>query len=240
VVFNVTTDAPDTVAPDTTITAPSDGATLPTGNVTISGAASDDSQVSAVRLAITNGSGQYWNGSSWSGTAGTVNATVSGTGTPSATWSYVLSGAPAGSYDVSATAVDASNNTDGSAATRAFSLAGAPDTTAPSASVTSPSQVNATVPMPSVDIAGDVTDATGTTAVRIAIQDTVSKQWWTGSGWGSYTNVPTVLAVPGSASTTWSYTFAPPAPGRYGYQVTAVDAAGNTSGPTSWRTVTMQ
>ncbi|MET0524343.1 MAG: Ig-like domain-containing protein, partial [Nocardioides sp.] len=240
VVFNVTTDAPDTVAPETTITAPSEGATLPTGNVTMAGAASDDKQVSGVRLAITNGSGQYWNGSAWSATAGTVNASVSGAGTPSATWSYVLSGAPAGSYNVSATAVDASNNLDASSATRAFSLAGAPDTTAPNPSVTSPSQVNATVAMPSVDIGGNVTDNTGTTAVRIGIQDTVSKLWWTGSGWGAFTNVPTVLAVPGSASTTWSYTFAPPASGKYGYQVTAVDAAGNVSAKTAWRTVTMQ
>ena len=89
-------------------------------------------------------------------------------------------------------------------------------------------------------ITGTSTDAVGTTAVRITIQDTVSKQWWTGSGWGPITQVPTVLASPGSTNTTWSYDFNPPAAGKYGYQVTAVDQAGNVSAKTAWRTVTMQ
>ena len=80
----------------------------------------DDKQVSGVRLSITNGSGQYWNGSGFTATATTVNATVSGSGTPSATWSYMMVGAPAGTYTVNATAVDASNNADASPATRGF------------------------------------------------------------------------------------------------------------------------
>ncbi len=239
VVFNVTSEAPDTVAPDTTITAPDDGANLPTGNLTITGGATDDKQVTAVRLAIVNGSGQYWTGSAWSATSATVNAAVTGSGTPSATWSYAFTGGTAGSYTVSATAVDASNNLDASPATRGFTLSGSPDTTAPSPTVTTPAQVNATVTGMSVAIGGNVTDDTGTTAVRINIQDTVSKLWWTGSGWGAFTNVPTTLTAPGSTNTTWSYTFSPPATGKYGYQVTAVDSAGNTSAKTAWRTVTL-
>ena len=239
VVFNVTTDAPDTSAPETAITTPDDGATLPSGALTMTGTATDDKQVTGVRLSITNSSNQYWTGSAWSTNPSTVNATVSGSGTPSATWSYAFTGT-AGSYTVSATAVDASNNVDASPAARSFSMAGAPDTTAPSPTVTSPAPVNATVTGTSVTIGGSVTDNVGTTAVRITIQDTVSKQWWTGSGWGAFTNVPTVVVTPGSNSTTWSYTFTPPATGKYGYQVTAVDAAGNVSAKTAWRTVTMQ
>ena len=235
----MTSEAPDTVAPDTTITAPGEGATLPSGNVTIAGAATDDRQVTGVKLSVTNGSGQFWNGTAWTATASTVNATVSGSGTPSATWSYVLAGAAASDYTVNATATDASNNVDASAATRAFTLAGAPDTTAPSPTVTSPAQINATVPMPTVNIGGNVTDNTGVTAVRITIQDTVSKLWWNGTGWGPITQVPTVLTVPGATSTSWTYAFSPPAAGKYGYQVTAVDGAGNVSAKTAWRTVTM-
>jgi hypothetical protein len=241
VVFNVTSDPPDTTAPDTAITTPDvDGATLPSGALTMIGTASDDKQVTGVRLSISNGSNQYWTGSAWSTTPSTVNATIdSGSGTPSATWRYAFNGT-AGSYMVSATAVDASNNADGSPAVRTFSMAGAPDTTAPSPTVTSPAQVNATVTGTTVPIGGNVTDNVGTTAVRITIQDTVSKLWWTGSGWGAFTNIPTTLASPGSNNTTWSYTFTPPATGKYGYQVTAVDAAGNVSAKTAWRTVTMQ
>ncbi len=90
------------------------------------------------------------------------------------------------------------------------------------------------------NIGGNVTDNnTGTTAVRITIQDTVSKLWWNGTGWGPITNVQTIVAMPGSTSTSWSYAFSPPAAGKYGYQVTAVDAAGNVSAKTAWRTVTM-
>ncbi len=240
VVFNVTTEAPDATAPDTEITSPSDGAALPTGALTMAGAATDDKQVTAVRLTITNGSGQYWTGSAWSSSLTTVNASISGGGTPSATWSYAFTGGAADSYTVAATAVDASNNTDASPAVRAFTMSGSPDTTAPSPSVTSPAATNATAPLPSVTIAGNVTDNTSTTAVRISIQDTVSKQWWTGSGWGAFTTIPTALAAPGAASTTWSYEFTPTGGGKYGYQVTATDGAGNTSAKTAWRTVTLQ
>ena len=241
VVFNMTTEAPDTVAPDTSVTAPGEGATLPSGNVTIAGGATDDRAVSGVKLAIQNGSGQYWTGSAWSGTASTVNATVSGGGTASATWSYVLAGAPEGGYTVNATAVDASSNSDASPEPRAFTLAGAPDTQAPVPTVTLPVQINATVPFaPPFTIGGNVTDNnTGTTAVRITIQDTVSKLWWNGTGWGPISNNQAIVAMPGSTSTSWSYAFNPPAAGKYGYQVTAVDAAGNVSAKTAWRTVTM-
>jgi hypothetical protein len=240
VVFNVTSEAPDTVPPDTDITQPAAGASLPTGNVSMTGTATDDRQVTAVRLAIVNGSGQYWTGSGWSTTSTTVNAAVTGGGTASATWSYTLTGGTADGYVVTATAVDASNNVDASPASRSFTLSGAPDTTAPTPTVTAPSQVNATAPLPTVSIRGNVTDDRGTAAVRISIQDTVSKLWWTGSGWGSFTNLPTALEAPGSTSTSWSYDFTPPAAGRYGYQVTAVDGAGNVSAKTAFRTVTMQ
>ena len=239
VVFNVTTETADTVPPDTAITAPDDGASVPTGPVTISGTATDDRTVSGVRVAITNGAGSYWNGSAWSTTSSTVNATVSGA-SPSWTWSYQLpsAAASAGSYTVSATAVDGQNNADPTPATRSFSMVGAPDTTAPTVAVTTPSQLNALRPgATSVDIAGTASDAVGVTAVRITIQDTITKLWWTGSGWGAITNIPTTLSDPGASSTTWSYTFAPPGAGKYGYQVTAVDGAGNVSAKTAWRTV---
>ena len=239
VVFNVTTEAPDLIAPDTAISTPAAGATVPTGNYQITGSATDDKRVVAVRLSINNTLGQFWNGTAWTNSPSTVNATLTGGGTPAATWTYNFAGT-AGDYVVTATAVDASNNGDPEPPSRAFTMAGAADTQAPSPSVTAPAAVNATAPLPDVVIAGNVTDNVGTTAVRITIQDTVSKLWWTGSGWGAITQVPTVVAAPGATSTTWSYLFSPPAAGNYGYQVTAVDAAGNVSAKTGWRTVTLQ
>ena len=153
----------------------------------------------------------------------------------------MLSVRPAGSYNVSATAVDASNNTDASPATRAFTLAGAPDTQAPAPTVTSPSR-RSTRPSRCRrwTIGGNVTDNTGTTAVRITIQDTVSQAVVDRNRVGRLHQRPDdARRSPGSTSTTWSYTFNPPAAGKYGYQVTAVDAAGNVSAKTAWRTVTL-
>lgn len=239
VVFNVTSETPDTVPPETEITAPDDGATVPTGPVAISGTATDDRTVSAVRLRITNSGGMYWNGSAWSSTASTVNAPVSGTA-PSFTWTYTLppAAASAGSYAVSAEALDGQNNVDPSPAARSFSMAGAPDTTAPSASVTSPNP-GATISGTSVTISGSALDNVGVANVRITIRNNATNQWWTGSGWGAFTNVPTTLGSPGASPTTWSYVFDPGITGSFGYQVTAVDGAGNVSAKTTWRNVTL-
>lgn len=237
--FTVTTEAPDTVAPDTTITSPEAGASLPSGNVALSGTATDDRAVAGVRLAITDGSGRSWDGTAFTTAPATVAATLTGSGTPSATWGYTLPGAPAGSYAVTATATDASGTPDADPATRSFTLSGAPDTTAPVARVLAPAATNATASMPSVVLSGDATDAVGVTSVRVAVQDTVSKLWWNGSGWGPYTTVAAGVS-PGVPTATWAYTFAPPSAGRYGYQVTAADGAGNVSARTAWRTVTLQ
>lgn len=238
--FEVTSTPPDSTAPETVVVSPDEGATVATGTP-ITGTATDDTSVTGVRLTVRNAAGEYWTGSGWSPTATTVNAAVATPGA-SVEWAYSF-GAGAGSYTVEAAALDSSGNADASAATRSFVYEGTPpppDTTAPTPTVTSPSQLNATVPMPSVTIGGAVTDDVGTVSVRISIQDTVTKQWWTGTGWGAFTSVVTVLAEPGARSSTWSYDFGPPAAGRYGYQVTAVDAAGNVSAKTAWRTVTLQ
>jgi hypothetical protein len=232
--FEVTSAAPDDVAPETEITSPDSGATVPTGTA-ITGTASDDTSVSAVRLTIRDGAGQYWTGSAWSVDPATVDASLTASGT-AATWSYAFEGS-AGSYTVEAAAADLSGNADATPATRSFTFVGSPDTTPPTVEVTAPTQVHATGSMPSVTIGGTVADDVGAMVVRIAIQDTVSKQWWTGSGWGAFRNLAADLDAAGTA---WSYEFAPPSPGRYGYQVSAVDGAGNVSAKTRWRTVTMQ
>ena len=88
-------------------------------------------------------------------------------------------------------------------------------------------------------MAGAATDDVGVTSVRVAIRDNATLKWWTGSGWGTFTNLAATVATPGATSTTWSYTWAPPAPGTYGMQVSAVDAAGNVSPVRPWRTFTV-
>ena len=50
VVFTVSNVPPDTIAPDTTLSAPTEGASFPTGPVSITGAATDNIGVGSVRL----------------------------------------------------------------------------------------------------------------------------------------------------------------------------------------------
>jgi hypothetical protein len=140
---------------------------------------------------------------------------------------------------VSAAALDSSGNEDPTPAASTFAVGGAADSTAPTLDVTAPAQRNATHPLPTVTIAGDVADEVGVTEVKIAIQDTATKKWWNGSGWGGFVNLNATVAAPGTAATTWSFDFTPPGPGRYGYQAFATDGTGNTSAKTVWRTVTL-
>ena len=113
-----------------------------------------------------------------------------------------------------------------------------PDTQAPTPTVTSPAPA-ATVPLP-VQIAGGVMDNVGVNQVEVAIRNNATMQWWTGTGWGAFRYNVATVASPGSASTTFSYLFGPPAGGTFGYQVRASDAGGNVSAPTAWRTFTGQ
>lgn len=239
ITFTVTSNPPDVVAPETALTSPSPGATLPTGPVAITGTATDDTAVAAVKLTIQNtATSQYWNGSAWSAAAATVNATLATPNTASSGWSYTFNSITAGTYSVSAAATDASNNADASPATVSFSTAGSPDTTAPDATLTTPAN-NAALPLGPVNIGGNATDNVGVAAVKVAIRDNATLKWWNGSGWGPFVYLDSSVASPGATSTAWSYTWNPPVAGSYGIMVQAVDAAGNVDPTKPWRTFTV-
>lgn len=237
--FTVTSNPPDANAPETTLTSPADGASLPTGAVAITGGATDDTAVSAVRLTIQDtATSQYWNGSAWSATATTVAAALGSPNSPSSTWSYTFNSGAAGSYSVSAAATDTSNNADASPASVAFTTAGAADTTAPDGTLTAPAN-NAVLPLGPVAIGGNASDNTGVAKARVAIRNNATMQWWTGSGWGTFRYIDATLASPGATSTAWSYTFNPPEAGSYGVMVQAVDGAGNVDATRPWRSFTV-
>ena len=230
------TEPPDTQAPTPTVTTPASGATVPLP-VQIGGSVTDNVGVTQVEVAIRNNATmQWWTGSGWGGFRYNA-ATVASPGSASTTFSYLFNPPAGASFGYQVRAGDAGGNVSAPTAWRTFfGQASTPDTQAPSSTVTSPAS-GATVSLP-VQIAGSVTDNVGVTQVEVAIRNNATMQWWTGSGWGAFRyNVATVTS-PGSPSTTWSYQFAPPAGGFYGYQVRARDAAGNTSPPTAWRTFT--
>ena len=65
------------------------------------------------------------------------------------------------------------------------------------------------------------------TNVRVAVRNATTQQWWNGTAWqATIVQFEASLTAPGTPSTGWSYSWAPPGAGSYALQVTAVDAAG--------------
>lgn len=237
---SVLSGTPDVAPPDATLTSPAPNAVLPGGPVTFTGTATDDVSVASVRIGVRDRTtGLWWQpGGGW-GAFAWLTATTASPGAATTTWSYQWSPPADGSYGVLVDAVDASSKTDPSRTWVTFSTSTAPpDTTPPAVTLTSP-PANTPLPLGPVNMAGAATDDVGVTSVRVAIRDNATLKWWTGSGWGTFTNLAATVATPGATSTTWSYTWAPPAPGTYGMQVSAVDAAGNVSPVRPWRTFTV-
>ncbi len=233
--FTVTANGPDTVEPDTTISTPANGATLPTGMLAITGTATDNAALGSVRIGIRDtNTNQWWSGSVWTASQAYVNATLAAPGAASSNWSYSFN-APTGSFEITAAAVDTSNVVDTTpAGPTTFTAAGAPDTSAPVTTVTSPLN-NSSQPVGVVIITGNVTDNVAATTVRVSIRNNATLQWWNGTNWGPFTWVPATLTSPGSPTSGWTYTFNAPAAGSFGLQVRSIDGAGNLGANSTWR-----
>jgi hypothetical protein len=233
---------PDQAPPDGTITAPTKNQVLPAFPVTISGNATDDVALASVTVAVQDRvSKRWWNQASgtW-GTAMVQNAaTLANPGATSSAWSYAFAPPAPGSsqYFVAVRAHDTAGKVDGSPAQTRFEVRSGPsDTVAPDTEVTAPAKRAVVAVGDPLAIRGSATDDVGVTGVRIGIQDTVSKQWWHADGsWGAYQLQAATLASPGATSTTWQFTWTPPAAGSYGVQAAAVDAAGNIDGSPVWQ-----
>ena len=225
---------PDTTAPDTVIAVPTSGQSFALGTVTMSGSASDNVGVSSVRVAIQDtGSGQWWTGSTWAASQQWLNATLFSPGAPSTGWSYAWHSPASGGYTAFARATDAATNVDTSPASRASTVLPV-DTTLPDTTISSP--VNGSSGPAPIGISGSATDNSGVAAVRVAIRNNATLQWWTGTGWGaggSY--VVATLDDPGGVAVNWSYPFDPGIAGNFGIQVKSVDTSGNVGGNTTWR-----
>ena len=237
--FTVSNLPPDTVAPDTTVSTPTEGQDLPTGQVSITGTATDNTNVASVRVGIQNSTDQWWNGTAFQAAATTVNANLNTPGTPASNWTYNFNSPGAGTYRITATAVDSSNVVDASpAGPVTFTTSGSPDNTTPgTTTVTAPTEQPTTTSP--VTITGNATDNVGVAAVRVYIRlnGTSPAQWWNGTSFSTtYGFVTATVNNPGQPNSTWSYTFTPPAAGSYGLQTKAVDTSGNLSAAFStWR-----
>jgi hypothetical protein len=173
----------------------------------VCGTASDaGSGLSDVKISLRKGSGNYWNGSSFS-SASEVLLTTTGT----TSWSYAFASskfAADGSYVVHAVATDTAKNTTAVVTTFTY------DNTAPSASLTLPAYLRN-----GMNVSGSYTDATSGVG-------SVSYAYCAGSSCTPATPLGTTSVVPFSLQ--WS---AQPAGGAYRVQATAVDNAGNVGVP---------
>jgi hypothetical protein len=182
----------------------------------ICGTASDaTSGVASVKVSIQQGSGNYWNGSSF-GSASEVKITA--TSTTSWTLAFPASNFPAdGSYTVRVYATDNAANTQSSATSQTFTI----DKTAPVVTLTSPADGSSSTNT-TPTFSGACTNGDGNVTVTVKQGVTTVQTRSTACSSGSYS----VAASPALSANT------------YTAQASQTDAAGNT-GSSSVNTFTI-
>jgi hypothetical protein len=232
--FSMFDGASDDIDPDTQAGSPAGGASVPLGPVTLTGTATDNQGVTSVKVAIKDvTTNKWWTGSGWGGWA-RVETALADAGATSTDWSYTFTPPQTGSYTYSPQAGDAAGNVDQSPPWISFSVYdGAADSEPPDAVVVVPTP-NQSFPAGPIDLAGSATDDQAVAAVELAIKDSATGQWWTGSGWGGFQYLDATLDAPGATSTGWSFSFNPSGSGGYGVLVRAQDAAGNYDPSKPW------
>ncbi|MGB0101103.1 MAG: Ig-like domain-containing protein [Nocardioides sp.] len=240
---DVRVDRPDHVTPATSIGAPAPGSTADVGPVELSGTASDDTGVAAVRWSVAHAAnGQYWNGSTWSATPTWFTAALDSPGATATGWQASWSPPGAQQYLVEAQAVDLAGNVDDADPPRSTFTLTIPggDVTPPNATLTRP---QAGQPLPSGDltVGGWASDDSGVRAVDVALQNVATGLWWndTTGTWGPFTwmNGDGTPAARFATPTEWAITLDRPTPGTYKIGARARDIGGRPDPTPAWRTV---
>jgi Bacterial Ig domain len=217
----------DTVNPTAVVLSPTANQVLPAKPITISGTATDNAGVYEVQAIVYRpvAGGQFWDGTGWTSTYASVRANLTNSGSTTTTWTYVFNPPQnGGTYYVAAVVVDTSYRSAASPFV-AFSLA---DAVGPAAVITSPANNSATSGL--VTISGTATDNNAVNSVGVAIYRYPDATYWNGTAWQSgWVTIPGTLATPNAASTTFSASFTPPAPGYYLVGAVPVDTNNNYS-----------
>ena len=191
------------------------------------------SGVQRVQLSVRQGTGNYWNGTSF-GSAGEVWVNATGTTTWNLSFAASRFTVP-GSYTVSVRATDIAGNVE-APKSRTFNY----DATAPSSALTFPVAAAAynasgwaSSSCPSPGMCGTASDAaSGVQKVEISIRQLSPSRYWDGTSFASSSEVFHTA----TGTTDWS--FALPASGytvngQYTIRVRATDNAGNVQSPSS-------
>ena len=222
----------DSAPPAVVLTNPSPGDSVALEPpLVISGDSADDTGVQTVELRVRRaGTSQFLQpDGSFSATTAWLPATLADPATAATAWAYSWAQPEVGSYEVAVRPRDVLDNSD-IQVLGTFDLTGVlpPDTTPLTLSQLLPAP-NSTVTAAAATISGTATDDRSVASVDVAIKNRTTNQWLRPDGtWGAFGWLPTSLAAPGAASTTWSRAWAA-TPGLYGYQLRASDAAGNST-----------
>jgi Bacterial Ig domain len=203
----------DTTNPTVSALSPSPNQTVSAKPVTITGIATDNAAIADVQIAIyrpINGTGQYWNGTTWQPTYTTNPTILTAPGAAATGWTYNFNPPQTGgSYYFTAMALDTNNNYTFTPFT-AFKL---PDSTPPNATLFPANNASSTGP---IAINGIATDNNSLYATYIAVYRVSDATYWNGSGWQStFTTVVAAMSNPGTTTSAYTYLLTPPTPGYY-------------------------
>lgn len=193
-----------------------------------------------MRVAIKNKTnGLWWTGTGW-GAFTYLSAALADPGATATAWTLEWTPPTDGEYALLVEARDAAANPDPSKPWISFSVyPGGTDAVEPDTTIAVPDKGGA-YPDGPLAISGQATDdATGVAAVGVAIKDTQTGLWWTGSDWGSFTFNDAVVDAPGAAASDWTFDWAPPGPGSFGVLARATDVAGNIDSTKPWHGFTI-
>jgi len=164
----ITYNPPDTTIPTVAITSPaSNGTTMTTSSLTVSGTASDNTGVASVSVRI--------NGGTWNTATGTTS------------WNRLVA-LSAGSNTLEAQSRDATGNVS-AIASRTVTY-NPPDTTIPTVAITSPASNGTTMTTSSLTVSGTASDNTGVASVSVRIN---GGTWNTATGTTSWSRFITLV-----------------------------------------------
>jgi alpha-tubulin suppressor-like RCC1 family protein len=204
----------DTTNPAIALLTPTTNQTFTSKPITITGIATDDASIYDVQIAIYRGlipTGQFWNGTTWQTGYTTIPTTLTAPGTNATGYTYTFNPPQnGGTYYVAAVALDTTYNYTYTPWTP-FTL---PDTVAPNATVTTPT--NNSVTNGTFTIAGTATDNNAVYSTNIAIYQASTGKFWNGTTFQTgFTSVPATMSAPGTTNSAYTYFFTPPTPGYY-------------------------
>ena len=203
----------DSQAPTSVITSPDSGTTQ-SPNITLTGTAYDNAEVTRVMLSIKNlDTGQNWNGASFQ--PGEFRIPATGTDN----WSYDFIPNIPGNYRLATFAVDSSGNVQNTYNGVRFQIQGT-DSQAPTSVITTPAP--GTTQSRIITLNGTASDNVDVARVMLSIKNLDLGQNWNGSSFQSGE-----FRVEATGTDNWSYEFAPNLAGNYRLATFAVDSSGN-------------